>query len=237
MTRRILPDLTGFGYPIGTSAGKRVYDGIRSLHRFRPLALGRQLGHTCRMADPRHPAFFGYGSLVNRATHDYAPGEPALLRGWRRTWRHTRLRPWPYLSAEPAESEIEGLVAAVPGDDWALLDQREAAYRRHTLAHEHITSSPGWADRVEIYAVDEVNAAKAAVHPILLSYLDTVVQGFLREFGEAGVARFFATTTSWTALLDDREEPIYSRHQRATASERALTDGHAEALGLARRRG
>lgn len=188
------------------------------------------------MADDRHPAFFGYGSLVNRATHAYAPGEPARLKGWRRTWKHTNLRPWPYLSAEPADTEIDGLVAAVPRDDWALLDQREAAYRRHALAHDHITTAPLWAHRVEIYAVNEVNAAASAEHPILLSYLDTVVQGFLREFGESGVARFFATTTSWSAVLDDRAEPIYPRHQRTTASERALTDEHIVALRLARQR-
>ena len=35
--------------------------------------------------------------------------------------------------------------------------------------------------------------------PILLSYLDVVVQGYLAEFGEAGVARFFASTDGWGA--------------------------------------
>ncbi len=189
------------------------------------------------MPNPRHPAFFGYGSLVNRATHDYAPGAPARLAGWRRVWRHTRLRPWPYLSAEPAEAEIDGLVAAVPGDDWAVLDKREAAYRRHALLQDRLATAPAWAQRVEIYAVDDAHAVGTADHPILLSYLDTVVQGFLREFGEAGVARFFATTTSWTALLDDRHAPVYARHQKTTAAERRLTDDHADALGLTRLRG
>ncbi len=183
----------------------------------------------------RHPAFFGYGSLVNRATHDHAPAAPARLSGWRRVWRPTTLRPWPFLSAEPAGGAIDGLAAAVPGGDWAALDAREAAYRRHPLDAACLTPAPGWTDRIEIYTLDEARAAPAHGGPILLSYLDTVVQGFLREFGPPGVARFFATTAGWTALLDDRAAPLYPRHQPTSAAERALTDSHADALGLARR--
>ncbi|MGB3315676.1 MAG: gamma-glutamylcyclotransferase family protein [Albidovulum sp.] len=182
----------------------------------------------------QHPAFFGYGSLVNRATHDYAPGEAATVKGWRRIWRHTRLRDWPYLSAEPANAEIDGLIAAVPNDDWALLDQREAAYRRHPVPHAHVATAPDWAQRIEIYAVDEAHGLPPGHHPILLSYLDTVVQGFLCEFGAPGVARFFATTSGWTAILDDRAAPQYPRHQPTSAAERALTDHHTGQLGLAR---
>ncbi len=40
------------------------------------------------------PYFFGYGSLVNRLTHDHR-AEPAARRGWRRAWRRTSLRRWP----------------------------------------------------------------------------------------------------------------------------------------------
>ncbi|NHX28262.1 gamma-glutamylcyclotransferase, partial [Escherichia coli] len=81
------------------------------------------------------PFFFGYGSLVNRATHDYARAYPATVRGWRRAWRHTRLRKLAYLSAVPdAAGEIDGLIAAVPGHDWAALDARERAYLRHPVA-------------------------------------------------------------------------------------------------------
>lgn len=188
------------------------------------------------MANDLHPAFFGYGSLVNRATHDYAPGEAVTLTGWRRVWRHTRLRDWPYLSAEPADTEIDGLIAAVPDDNWALLDQREAAYRRHPVAHDHVTTAPHWAHRIEIYAVDEAHGLPPNHHPILLSYLDTVVQGFLREFGEAGVARFFNTTANWTSLLDDRASPHYPRNQKTSAAERRLVDHHIDALGLKRRK-
>ena len=36
-------------------------------------------------------------------------------------------------------------------------------------------------------------------HPLVLSYVDVVVQGFLAEYGIAGVGHFFATTTGWPA--------------------------------------
>ena len=196
----------------------------------------RAIGSTYRCMTDRHTAFFGYGSLVNRATHDYALATPARLSGWRRVWRHTKLRDWPYLSAEPAEAEIDGLVAAVPGDDWAALDQREAAYKRHGLLHHRLSTAPGWAHRIEIYAVDDAHALPPNKHPILLSYLDTVVQGFLREFGQDGVKRFFSTTSGWTALLDDRGAPHYPRAQQTSRAERALVDDHTESLGVARHR-
>lgn len=183
------------------------------------------------------PAFFGYGSLVNRATHGYARSEPARLAGWRRVWRQTALRPHPFLSVEPATVEIDGLVAAVPSGDWTALDQREAAYRRQAIAARQLDPAPAWAGSVAIYVVDEAHAVPEPAGPILLSYLDTVVQGFLAVFGETGVARFFATTTGWTTLLDDRAQPRYPRTQRLTPAQTAMVDGHAEALGLARLRG
>lgn len=186
------------------------------------------------MASDRHPAFFGYGSLVNRATHGHGLGEPARLSGWRRVWHHTRLRDTPFLSVEPAEAGIDGLIAAVPGDDWQGLDLREAGYRRHPVPAENLSAAPSWAGRIEIYAIEDRHILPASGHPIHLSYLDTVVQGFLREFGAAGVEAFFATTAGWSALLDDRDAPRYPRSQTTTAAERRLVDDHAQALGLAR---
>ena len=51
-----------------------------------------------------HPAFFGYGSLVNRATHDYRQAVPARLKGWRRVWRGTDLRRSPSCPLSPRRS-------------------------------------------------------------------------------------------------------------------------------------
>jgi hypothetical protein len=72
-------------------------------------------------------------------------------------------------------------------------------------------------------------------HPILLSYLDTVVQGYLTEFGEDGARRFFETTAGWEApVFDDRAEPVYSRVTRLTDDERTFVDDELRLRGVRR---
>ncbi len=175
------------------------------------------------MADPY---FFGYGSLVNLATHDFPDPHPAKLKGWRRVWRHTDLRPVAFLTAlQDPESEIEGMIAHVPKNDWAALDEREWAYDRipateaidHPLSHDV---------EIAVYAVPQGQHAEPTNrHPLLLSYVDVVVQGYLRAFGEAGADRFFATTDGWDApILNDRDEPRYPRHQQLKPEETGFVD-------------
>ncbi|WP_264212467.1 gamma-glutamylcyclotransferase family protein [Leisingera thetidis] len=172
------------------------------------------------------PYFFGYGSLVNTATHGYGGARPARLRGWRRAWVHTDLREVAFLSAVPCEaSTIDGLIAEVPGADWAALDEREFAYER-LLASDRVQHGLEGAPEISVYAVAAAKQNSATgEHPILLSYLDVVLQGYLRVFGAAGVRDFIATTDGWDApVLDDRAAPRYPRHQPVTAAERKLFD-------------
>ena len=173
-----------------------------------------------------HPFFFGYGSLVNRQTHTYAETHRAAVRGWRRVWRHTDLRPVAYLTAVPDDdTEIEGLIAEVPGADWADLDHRERAYDRVRAAG---VSHPLTRAEVHLYWVPEGKHGRPdRTHPVLLSYIDVVVQGYLREYGPDGVARFFATTDGWDApVLDDRANPRYPRHQPLSHEEHEMVDGY-----------
>ncbi len=169
------------------------------------------------------PHFFGYGSLVNRRTHVYASAHRARLTGWRRIWRPTALRPAAFLTARPVPgSEIDGLIAAVPGGDWAALDLREAGYDRAPAGAIDHPLHP--APEIAVYAIpardDDVTGS-----PILLSYLDVVVQGYLHEFGELGVARFFETTDNWTLpIADDRDGPLYPRAQDLKPEEITLID-------------
>lgn len=178
------------------------------------------------------PYFFGYGSLVNTKTHAYADAHPARLTGYRRSWIATDLRPFAFLSAEPdANSAIDGLIAHVPDNDWAALDEREFAYDRIT-ATQAITHPKPDPLAIAVYSVAPERRTTPGVPPqILLSYLDVVVQGYLTVFGEQGVADFFATTDGWHAhILNDRTTPIYPRHQTLTAAETALVDRHLTAL-------
>lgn len=172
--------------------------------------------------------FFGYGSLVNRATHDYPGAQTATLQGWRRVWVHAPSRPVAFLSVEPSAGvSIAGLVAQVPGGDWAALDAREFAYVRHAV---QVAAGAG-ALPAQVYAVTE-GKPPTSDNPILLSYLDAVVQGFLREYGQAGADGFFATTGGWHApVRNDRADPAYPRAQVLTASERRIVDAGLERVG------
>lgn len=177
------------------------------------------------------PYFFGYGSLVNRNTHAYPDARPARLQGWRRVWVRTGQRDIVFLSVEPdPATTVDGLIAAVPGADWQALDAREYGYERISsggaVVHD-IVPAPDMAH----YSISPANQKTGGDHRILLSYLDVVVQGFLREYGIDGVDRFFDTTQGWdTPVLNDRAAPLYPRHQPLTLQEKALVDDHLDRL-------
>lgn len=175
------------------------------------------------------PMFFGYGSLVNAATHSYTI-RPATLHGWRRIWCHTPARRLAYLSVQPdPTSQIDGITAPVPGADWEALDIREEAYDRIPCA-AHIQPAQG--PDIAVYAVPEHSfGPKSAPKPILLSYLDVVLQGYLHVFGPDGAARFLATTFDWeVGIVDDRACPIYPRAQQLSADETAWIDNALRSL-------
>ncbi|QIE45572.1 gamma-glutamylcyclotransferase [Pseudohalocynthiibacter aestuariivivens] len=175
---------------------------------------------------PHDAYFFGYGSLVNRATHRYADPQPATLTGWRRVWRHTDLRSIAYLTVMPdADSVIDGLIAGVPGDDWLALDEREGAYDRIHAAHQ-VCHTLSHTPQIALYTIPEGKHGRPTdAHPVLLSYIDVVVQGYLQEYGQAGAQRFFDTTDGWDVpILNDRANPIYSRHCVLSPEERSFVD-------------
>jgi len=176
---------------------------------------------------------FGYGSLVNRATHEYAALAPARLAGWRRAWRRTPLRERCYLTLVPDPgASVLGATARVALADWAGLDEREGAYARHDVS-ALLAPDPG--AEVMVYVVPEAIARPPGpADPLVLSYIDTVAQGFFDLFGAAGVAEFFATTEGWEArVIDDRATPLYARTTAVTPVLRAEVDAALARLGVA----
>ena len=98
------------------------------------------------------PHFFGYGSLVNAATHSYPDALPATVNGWRRWWRHTTFHDSAFLTVTPDPTcSIEGLLAQVPGDDWAALDNSETGYFRSPVPQSDLTHGADFAMSVLIY--------------------------------------------------------------------------------------
>jgi hypothetical protein len=180
-----------------------------------------------------HPCFFGYGSLVNRETHTYASASRARLTGWRRKWVYTQARGLAFLSVIPdPDTAIDGLIAEVPGADWAVLDAREYGYAR-TPSGSAVTHPRDPATHISHYAVSQDTWVQGGANTILLSYLDVVVQGYLREYGAGGVADFFATTDGWdTPVRDDRSAPQYPRAKTLTAQETALVNQHIALRGI-----
>ncbi len=177
---------------------------------------------------------FGYGSLVNRATHNFTLAKPARIQGWRRAWQHVEGRNVAFLSAVPAPgASIDGLVALVAENDWDALDQREASYDRAPAEGVLIDEAKGNDYSIQIYhAPAGKHVVSSDYKPLLMSYLGVVVQGYLQEFGSKGVTDFFETTDGWGApILDDRSSPIYPRHQILTEVETELLVQHLASVG------
>ncbi|NIZ13625.1 gamma-glutamylcyclotransferase family protein [Phaeobacter sp. HF9A] len=184
------------------------------------------------------PHFFGFGSLVNAATHIYSDTKPARLQGWRRTWVSTPARDLAFLSVTPAEGHaIDGLLAAVPNGDWAALDEREYAYTRVDVTPQ-VDHDMDPSPQISLYRVPVADQdAGTDPAPILMSYLDVVLRGYTQVFGEEGARAFVDTTDGWhTPILNDRATPRYPRHQAMSDMEHAFHDAliaHAGAQVLA----
>lgn len=188
--------------------------------------------------------YFGYGSLVNRGT---LPPEAvpvrATLRGFRRAWRAASLaagRGVCALSVEPAEgAQIRGFLVREPADGLARLDAREHRYHRHRLPGARLVLGNG-AVAPDFYlyrAQAPINRWGDAENPIWLSYLDCVLQGFYREWGEEGLAHFTASTDGWhVPVVDDRDSPAYVRARTLAPEERRAIDAALAAAGVRPRR-
>tara|TARA_R110002020_G_scaffold86758_2_gene214206 strand:+ start:9302 stop:9967 length:666 start_codon:yes stop_codon:yes gene_type:complete len=191
--------------------------------------------------------YFGYGSLVNRRTlrTGVVAAWPARLRGWRRTWRaRPDMGPTPLealapglapclLSAHPDPgSAIDGLLVIDRAENLEAVDAREFRYHRRSIGVDALDFGgevPALAARADIplhvYEARTEHPPADGPAPILRSYLDAVMQGFLVEFGKAGLSRFVAETAGFDRpVLEDREAPRYARAVDLSPAEIALFD-------------
>lgn len=189
--------------------------------------------------------YFGYGSLVNAATRPQSLAViPARLHGYRRAWRVSTRGSLvsgscslTIVAAEP-DAIVKGVIAREERAHLATLDHRERHYDRLTVGRESVAAEgahdhPGEA---YVYRVKPAHDRYGSRRfPVLLSYVDCVLQGYHQVFGEAGVAEFMATTDGWhVPILDDRAAPRYSRAQSLSAAERSLVDDALASVGATR---
>lgn len=168
--------------------------------------------------------YFGYGSLVNRETRPVGEvANTAKLRGWRRVWEHRVTEPHrgqrcTSLSIEPLalldEGSIDGVVVRLPVADLSYLDERELGYERLTLPTSNF-DLPACveSDVVMVYRSLPYNRiASDSEYPVLQSYIDCVMAGYLQRFGGDGVELLVKSTRGWNgSILNDREHPYYPR--------------------------
>ncbi len=180
------------------------------------------------------PLFFGYGSLANVGTFPEPwPLRPATLLGWRRVWASyaaTSLGVVISLTIREAPGEaIDGVLLRPRNDrEQAWLDAREGGYEKIALEAASLRAADG-ADLASEPALATYRSLSPPARPesavITLSYVDAVLQGFLRHFGEEGARRFVATTDGWDAPIEnDRTAPRYARAVRLTSKEHAVID-------------
>lgn len=190
-------------------------------------------------------AYFGYGSLVNRATlrTDFVGAQPVRLRGWRRCWRPRHSgdplrggQSTSLLSVRQVEdSVIDGLLVYDRVENLPSVDQRESTYDRVAVPLERLDMAGAELPDCPVYVYEaQTNAADHDPHhPILQSYLDAVLQGFLREFGRTGVHHFMETTDGFERHIHaDRHDPVYPRAVRLARKEQDFIDVLLEARGV-----
>jgi len=189
--------------------------------------------------------YFGYGSLVNRATltTGHVEAHRARLKGWRRTWR-----PRPDMGATPGVTlpdgvtpsllsahraegfSIDGLLVIDFAVNLAGVDTREFRYHRRDIALSDLEFTDpvhglGADITLHVYEARVEHPATVGPAPILRSYLDAVMQGFLREFGAAGLHRFVSETDAFhTPIHEDRTQPLYPRAVSLSPEEVELFD-------------
>ncbi|MTI16738.1 gamma-glutamylcyclotransferase [Rhodobacteraceae bacterium RKSG542] len=172
-------------------------------------------------------SYFGYGSLVNEDTlpegTTVVAGE---LSGYVREWGGCARWNSPTnriesgvcaLSVRKQEgATIKGVLVLDKMVNLPRLDERERHYDRLTLDTKVFAADKAAAlpDDMFMYKVSKEYAGWGSdEYPILQSYVDCVLAGFDRLWGQAGIDHFMQTTLGWdrVPILNDRHSPFYPR--------------------------
>lgn len=185
--------------------------------------------------------YFGYGSLVNRNTR---PAEEiahsARLKGWQRVWDHRVSDPYrdkrcTSLSIEPSpEVAVEGVIVRLDLDKLPQLDEREAGYDRLVLPASDFDLPEDLQEQMAMEGIEDIMVYRSqeqnrgladAENPVLQSYVDCVMAGYLHRFGEEGVNALVSSTRGWEcSLFNDRTTPYYPRWVEVSPADQQYFD-------------
>ena len=180
--------------------------------------------------------YFGYGSLVNEDTlrTKYIASIPATLLNWQRMWdipigKNFDDLDISLLTSRPVEKSITtGVIVFDRASNLPQVDERETNYDRHKLNLDGLNSPVDLSNipcDFYVYEAQKNPALPDPRPPILQSYLDAVLQGFLRIYGNKGVEDFVNDTANFhTPILQDRDTPKYPRSVQLKPEERDLID-------------
>lgn len=187
--------------------------------------------------------YFGFGSLVNRKTlrTDFIDAVPARLHGWQRHWQ-SRTRALPDHVAQLSVHEvpgkwIDGLIVVDRAENLPAVDYRERDYDRVVISPENLEFHNGKSagdlpDYLIVYVAKENNHISPD-GPLLQSYLDAVMQGFLLEYGQRGISHFLESTVGFNRqIILDRREPRYSRPVQLGEDEERMFDSGLRNAGV-----
>lgn len=220
---------------------------------------------------------FGYGSLIcanSRAVTAPETGDklvtPVIVQGLERTWAKRTNRGMTAMGVRfVKEGECVGVLVPVSEDELSMFDQREVGYDRILLnpdtvdvvpflddQHYNADDHQTFLDRKE-HAKDTLRIwvyvqcdpkPPTPEHPIVQTYVDTILRGCL-DISEEFAAEFIATTKGWHPeefqeieefsdceeiancdscqssqggyWVDDRHDPIYIRGDPAYSRRKA----------------
>jgi len=109
-------------------------------------------------------------------------------------------------------TELYGLIVVDSLDNLQQVDERERGYQRVQLTKSDF-SAQGRELPASLYVYVANPASEPDARPPLLqSYMDAVMQGYLNEYGAMGLAHFIETTTGFNReIILDRHQPQYPR--------------------------
>ncbi len=171
------------------------------------------------------------------------PGAVATITrcfGYKRKWNFRSFTGFTALgvvSAEDDASDINGVLFEVPRGEMQNFDRREVGYQRIEVPLKFLEFNPRASgstpqttfdiasnDKIWLYVpIPSQNMYADENHPLLQSYVDTVLQGCLEWGGEDMAEKFILSTGGWSCFyLNDTpssRRPWLFRKQYATIDE------------------